>query len=272
MLKRVVLILSFAFLFSGCVTKQNFKDQLREAMRENPEIVLDALSENSVAMLAIIDKGVKEQQKMERLAKFEAEIQNPLQPKIWPERLMVGNADAPVTIVEYSDFLCPYCSKGASVVSKLATEQPEKYRLFFKHLPLHKQSRELALFFEAIFRLDKKKAYEFHNLAFERQKALYDDKSGVVLNNILAEINIDRDQLQKSINDAQVREYLIADEQEARKFKINGTPTFLVNGVAIRGYVPVDRFEETVDHILKNTNSTAEAQDGEMCEDCLNQQ
>ncbi|NDV27666.1 thioredoxin domain-containing protein [Desulfovibrio sp. JC010] len=272
MLKQVILILSVVVLFSGCANKQNFKDQLREALREDPQIVLDVLDENSVAMLAIVDKGVQEQKKNERLAKFESEIKNPMQPEIQAERIMLGNADAPVTIVEYSDFLCPYCSKGANVASKLATEQPEKYRLIFKHLPLHKNSRELAMFFEAIARLDKDKAHRFHDLAFARQKALYEDKSGTVLNNILAEISIDRGQLQKSINSEQVRAFLISDEQEAKNFKINGTPTFLVNGVAIRGYVPVERFEETVDYILEKANpKSAEAPDGEICEDCLNQ-
>ncbi len=226
MLKRVVLILSVVALISGCVTKQNFKDQLREAIREDPQIVLDVLNENSVAMLAIVDKGVQEQKKNERLAKFESEIKNPRQPEIRSERIMLGNVDALVTIVEYSDFLCPYCSKGASVVSKLATEQPEKYRLIFKHLPLHKNSRELALFFEAIARMDKDKAYKFHDLVFAQQKDLYEDKSGAVLHNILEEVGVDRGQLQKSINSAQVMDFLMDDEKEARKFKINGTPTF----------------------------------------------
>ena len=272
MLKRIMLILSVIVLLSGCANKQKFKDQLREAIREDPQIVLDALNENSVAMLDILDKGIKEREKEQRLSKFEAEMQNPLQPKITAGRVMLGNGDAPVTIVEYSDFLCPYCSKGAGVVSKLAIEQPEKYRIIFKHLPLHKKSRELAIFFEAIARLDMQKAYRFHNLAFERQRALYEDKSGVVLNSILEEINIDRAQLQKSVNSAQVREYLMDDSQEAGKFKIKGTPTFLVNGVAINGYVPADRFEETVDLILEKTNtSAADAQEGEICEDCLNQ-
>lgn len=272
MLKRIILILSVAVLFPGCANKQKFNDQLREAVRENPQIVLDVLDENSEALLAILDKGIREREKQKRLSKFEAEMVNPLQPRIWGERIMLGNADAPVTIVEYSDFLCPYCSKGASVVSKLATEQPEKYRLFFKHLPLHKESRELALFYEAIARIDKEKAYRFHNLAFAQQKALYEDKTGTVLKKIIQEINIDPANLQESINSKQVREFLIDDEQEARRFKINGTPTFIVNGVAIRGYVPVDRFEETVDLILKEENkSKAETQDGEICEDCLNQ-
>ena len=271
MLKRIVLIMSVVALVSGCVTKQNFKDQLREALREDPQIVLDVLNENSVAMLKIVDKGVAEAKKNERLSEFESQIQNPAQPEIQLERIVLGNADAPVTIVEYSDFLCPYCSKGASVVSKLATEQPQKYRLIFKHLPLHKKSRELAMFFEAIARINMEKAHKFHDLAFERQAALYKDKSGAVLNNILDEVSVDRNQLQKMLNSAKVRDFLMADEQEARTFQINGTPTFYVNGVAINGYLPEDRFEETVDYIIDRSGKKEVVGDGEICEDCLNQ-
>ncbi|WP_415719366.1 DsbA family protein [Maridesulfovibrio sp.] len=272
MLKRIILILSVVVLFSGCANKQKFNDQLRGAIRENPQIILDALDENSVALLAILDKGIQKREALKRLSKFEGEINNPAQPKILDERILLGNADAPVTIVEYSDFLCPFCSKGANVVSKLATEQPDKYRLLFKHLPLHNNSRELALIYEAVARIDKNKAYKFHNLVFAQQKALYEDKTGAVLKNILKEINIDHARLQESVNSAQVREFLIDDGQEAKKFKINGTPTFLVNGVAIRGYVPVERFEETVNYILKKEKENAvRVEDGEICEDCLNQ-
>ncbi|NDV22281.1 thioredoxin domain-containing protein [Desulfovibrio sp. JC022] len=273
MLKRIMLILSVAVMFSGCVNKQMLKEQIAEAIRENPQIVLDALREKKMDMLVILEQGISEREKLKRAARLEAEIQNSFKPRIWAGRPMLGNVDAPVTIVEYSDFLCPYCSKAASVVSKLAIEQPEKYRLVFKHLPMNEKSRKLALFFEAIALFDKEKAYKFHDLVFGHQKELYEDNSGAVLAKIIDEAGVDHDLLQKSINSMQVQEYLLADEKEARAFKINATPTFLINGVVVRGYLPAERFEKKVDLILEKTTkrTTAEAQEGEACEDCLNQ-
>ncbi|NDV28835.1 thioredoxin domain-containing protein [Desulfovibrio sp. JC010] len=273
MLKRILLILSVVVLFSGCVNKQMLKEQIAEAIRENPQIVLDAMRESSMDMLAIVEQGIDEREKLKREAMLNAEIKNPYQPRIWNERPMLGNADAPVTIVEYSDFLCPYCSKGAAVVSKLAQEQPEKYRLVFKHLPMHKNSRELALVFEALAKIDKEKAYKFHDLAFERQKELYEDKDGIVLGKILEEVQVDPDLLQKNLSSVQLQEYLLADEKEAGEFRIDATPTFLVNGVSIRGYLPADRFEKMVNMILEKskTQEPVESPEGEVCEDCLNQ-
>jgi len=258
---------------SGCVNKQMLKEQITEAIRENPQIVLDVMRENSVDMLTIVEEGIDQREKLKREAMLQAEIMNPFKPRIWAERPMLGNPSAPVTIVEYSDFLCPYCSKGAKVVSKLAIEQPEKYRLVFKHLPMHEQSRELALIFEALALTDKNKAYKFHDLAFERQKEIYEDKEGVVLGEILTEIGVDPDQLQKSLNSAQLQEFLLADEKEAGEFKIDATPTFLVNGVTIRGYLPAERFEKMVDMILEKSAKAApvETPEGEVCDDCLNQ-
>lgn len=274
MLKRILLILSVVVLFSGCVNKQMLKEQIVEAIRENPRIVLDAMRESSVDMLEIVEQGIDQREKLKREATLAAEIKNPYQPRVWAERPTLGNSAAPVTIVEYTDFLCPYCSKGAKVVSKLVTEQPEKYRLVFKHLPMHKNSRELALVFEAVAQFDKTKAFKFHDLAFERQKQLYEDKEGVILGEILEEIGVNPDQLQKSLNDPKLQEFLLADGKEAEEFRINATPTFLINGVSVRGYLPADKFEGMVNMIMEKSgkaNVPAETPEGEVCEDCLNQ-
>lgn len=274
MLKRILLILSVVVLFSGCVNKQMLKEQIAEAIRENPQIVLDAMRESSVDMLEIVEQGIDQREKLKREAMFAEEIENPYQPRVWAERPTLGNPSAPVTIVEYTDFLCPYCSKGAKVVSKLVTAQPEKYRLIFKHLPMHKNSRELALVFEAIAQFDKTKAFKFHDLAFENQKQLYEDKEGVVLGEILEEIGVNPDQLQKGLNDPKLQEFLLADEKEAGEFRINATPTFLINGVSVRGYLPADKFESMVDMIMEKSgraNAPVETPEGEVCEDCLNQ-
>lgn len=274
MLKRILLILSVVVLFSGCVNKQMLKEQIAEAIRENPQIVLDAMRESSVEMLEIVEQGIDQREKLKREAMLAAEIENPYQPRVWAERPTLGSSTAPVTIVEYTDFLCPYCSKGAKVVRQLVTEQPEKYRLVFKHLPMHKNSRELALVFEAIAQFDKTKAFKFHDLAFELQKQLYEDKGGVVLGEILEDVGVNPDQLQKSLNDSKLQEFLLADEKEAGEFRINATPTFLINGVSVRGYLPADKFESMVNMIMEKSgkaNAPVETPEGEVCEDCLNQ-
>ncbi|WP_319760004.1 thioredoxin domain-containing protein [Maridesulfovibrio sp.] len=272
MLKRILLLMSVVVLFSGCMSKQMLKEQITETIRENPQIVLDAMRESSIDMLAIVEQGIDEREKLKREEVFNAEIKNPYLPQIWAERPLLGNPDAPVTIVEYTDFLCPYCRKGAEVVTQLVKEHPDKYRLIFKHLPMHKNSRQLAIIFEAIAKLDQKKAYKFHDLAFKNQKALYEDKDGSVLGKIIADTGVDPNLLQKTLNSVDLQKYIKADEKEANEFKIDATPTFLINGVSVRGYLPADRFEAMVDMILDKSaaKTSAENPDGEVCEDCLN--
>ncbi|WP_432736276.1 DsbA family protein [Maridesulfovibrio sp. FT414] len=272
MLKKSLLVVSVVFLFSGCANKQMLKDQIAQVLRENPQIVLEAMRENSLDVLTIVEQGIDAREKAKREAQFESEISNPFKPVELPGRVSLGRADAPVTIVEYTDFLCPYCSKGAKVVRKLVEDNPGKYRLLFKHLPLHERSRELAAVFEALTMIDVEQAYKFHDLAFEHQKELYKDKDGVVLGQILAQVGVDLAKLQKKLESPEVQERLLSDEREAKEFGLNATPTFIVNGVSIRGYLPADRFEKTVDLILEKSASVkTESGDGEVCEDCLNQ-
>src|SRR5690606_11223853 len=86
-------------------------------------------------------------------------------------------ASAPVTIVEYTDFECPYCARGAQTMKELEKKYGEKVRLTVKHLPLpfHRRAMISAQYFEAIALQDKQKAWKFKEAVFENQDGL---KSG----------------------------------------------------------------------------------------------
>ena len=271
MIKNTILLLAVIIFFSGCVNKEMLKEQIAQAIKENPQIVLNAMRENSLDMLEIVESGIDKREKIKREAQFEAEINNPYKPSLNPVRASLGSSAAPVTIVEYTDFLCPYCRKGAAVVRKLVAEHPEKYRLIFRNLPMHDNSRQLAAVFEAIALIDMDKAFEFHDFAFEKQRELYNDKKGIVLGQILDQVGVDYKKLQEKLNSEEVKNYLKADEKEAREFGLDATPTFIINGVSVRGYMPADKFEHMVDLILEKSTA-ANTDDGEICEDCLNQQ
>ncbi len=270
LLCNIVLAFSIVVFSTGCVNKQMLKQQIAEAIKENPQIVLEAMRENSVDVLAIVESGIDARDKQKREARFEYEIKNPFVPSLSPLRASLGNPDAPVTIVEYTDFLCPYCSKGAKVVRKLVADNPEKYRLVFRNLPLHKESRELAAVFEALVLMNKELAFKFHDLAFEKQKELYEDKDGKVLGSILEDLGVDLVKLQEKLQSGEIQEYLLSDEKEAKAFGISATPTFLINGVSVRGYLPEDKFEKMVDLILEKSLESGKME-GDVCEDCLNQ-
>ncbi|MBI9111335.1 thioredoxin domain-containing protein [Maridesulfovibrio ferrireducens] len=269
MLKNTALFIVLVMFASGCVSKQGLKEQIAQVIKDNPQIVLDAMRENNIELLTIVESGIDSRSELNRREKFQAEIDNPLNPVISPDRASIGNPEALVTIVEYSDFLCPYCSKGAKVARDLVASNPNKYRLIYKHLPLHEESKKLAAVYEAIALLDKEKAFKFHDVAFEMQKSLYNDSNGKILGKILLDLDIDLNELEKVLKSKKIVENLAGDKAEAKSFGFDATPTFLVNGVSIRGYVPADKFESIIGFILEKSPKK-EADDGEVCEDCLN--
>ena len=269
MLKNIILLGSLLIFASGCASKQMLKQQIAEVIKENPQLLLDAMRENNIEVLTIVESGMDSRRDKIRQDRFQEEIDTPLKPVISTDRASIGSPDAPVTIVEYSDFLCPYCSKGAKVARDLVESNPEKYRLVYKHLPLKAESKKLSAVFEAIALIDKDKAFKFHDEAFKLQKELYKDPEGKVLGRILLSLDIDLDKLQEVLQSKKIAENLASDEAEAEAFGLHATPTFLINGVSIRGYVPADKFEMLIDVILEKS-AQKEPVDGEVCEDCLN--
>ncbi len=269
MLKNIILFISLLVFASGCANKQMLKQQIAEVIKENPQLLLDVMRENNIEVLTIVESGLDSRREKTQQDRFQEEIDNPLKPIISADRASIGNPDAPVTIVEYSDFLCPYCGKGAKVARDLVESNPEKYRLIYKHLPLKAESKKLSAVFEAIALIDKDKAFKFHDEAFKLQKELYKDPEGKVLGRILLGLDIDLDKLQEVLQSKKIAENLANDEAEAEAFGLNATPTFLINGVSIRGYVPADKFEMLIGVILEKS-SQKEPVDGEVCEDCLN--
>ena len=97
--------------------------------------------------------------------------QKKVNPVIEDSRVIVGAKNAPITIVEYSDFECPYCSRGFATVKQLLSEYKGQIRFVFKHLPLdfHPLAKPAALYYEAIALQSHEKAIKFHDKIFENQ-------------------------------------------------------------------------------------------------------
>ena len=222
----------------------DLKKEIAEILKKNPEIILEVLEENKVEVLEIVSRGAKERSEREYKKQVEESIGNPLTPAVDPTRAILGPENAPILIVEYSDFQCPYCGKAARTVHDLMEKYPGKYRVLFKHVPLHKHSRTGALYFEAISLQDKDLAWKFNNMAFERAQEI-GEKGEDAYKAFVAEIpGIDAARLQKDLDNPLVAARVDADMAESKRFKISGTPYFLLNGVMIRGAQPMQSFEE----------------------------
>ena len=97
-----------SYAASSAVTTDNFAELLRETLQKNPDLLLSVLRENSEAVLDIAQEGSNQRRHKSLIAQWKAELNQPKEVDI-KDRPFRGAADAPVTIVAYSDFTCPYC-------------------------------------------------------------------------------------------------------------------------------------------------------------------
>lgn len=249
-------------LFALLVSCSPGKEALKKTLVENPEIIYEVIKKHPVEFLEVLNNAAREAQRTQRERqaqeeekKLEDQFKNPLKPEIADNRAVLGPKSAPITIVEYSDFECPYCSKGYRTVMEVKKKYGDKIRFIYKHLPLdfHPKAKPAAKYFEAIALQNKKKAYKFHDEIFENQTKFKAGGEKYMLS-IAKKLGIDIPKLKKDIKSAEVEEIVDADIAEAKKFGITGTPGFLINGVALKGAYPASEFERIIERHLSKKN------------------
>lgn len=256
-MKYILSVAMMVVLLGGCTAS---KQAVRDAIRENPEIVIEALEDNTIKLYELVEKGAREKQLAKKAEKWRMQAADPVKPVIEEGRASLGNKDAPITIVEYSDFLCPYCSQGARTVNNLVEESEGKLRVIFKHSPRNDASYKLALMYEAIALQDPDKAWAFGERLFDSQRAVFEGGDQAAFS-IAEELGVNVAQLKKDMNNTAVIDRIHTDAEEGAGFGVNGTPTFFVNGVRVVGAVPEAQF-------LKVLEIVEEVQD--VCLDCEN--
>jgi predicted DsbA family dithiol-disulfide isomerase len=143
----------------------------------------------------------------------------------------IGKKDAPVTLVVFSDFQCPFCNKVKPLLDKALEDNPDKLKIVFKHLPLqmHKQARPAAL--AAIAAQEQGKFWEMHDALFAGSRKL--DKESI--EKAAADIGLDMEKFKKDWNSPAVEAKLKKDMMDAGKAGVGGTPTLYINGRQVKG-------------------------------------
>ena len=145
-----------------------------------------------------------------------------------------GKASAPVTVVEFSDFQCPYCARATPAVKELESSHPNDVRLVWKHLPLpfHPNAMPAALAAEAAREQGgSQKFWAMHDKLFANQAAL----SEATYEQYARELGLDQARFRKDVADPRLRARIQEDAQLAQTLGVNGTPTFVVNGEKVVG-------------------------------------
>jgi len=158
-----------------------------------------------------------------------------------------GSPNAPVTLVEFTDFECPFCSRVVPTLAQLKQKYgPKQLRIVFKHnpLPFHKSARPAAEAAVVVFREGGDAAFwGFHARLFENQKALTEEN----LARWAREVGVSSSQFRRGLERGNPGAKVDADMELARKVGASGTPAFRINGVTVSGAQPVDKFTEVID-------------------------
>lgn len=144
-----------------------------------------------------------------------------------------GPADAPVTLVEYGDYQCPYCGAAYPVVKRLQKTLGKKLRFVFRNFPVT-QAHPYALIAAETAEAAalQGKFWEMHDLLYERQKLLKPD----IIPEWVKKIGLDLDKFGNDIKQGGVVEKRIKeDRQSGIRSGVNGTPTFYINGTRYDG-------------------------------------
>ncbi len=244
-MKRILALCLLLVLACAGLARAAGADDVAKAIKDNPQLVFDALKQDKTQLLDILDAAISERENKERMQRFNANLANPLKPVLDEKRPFLGDAKAPITIVEYSDFLCSYCGRGSQTITELMRRHHGKIRVFFKHFPSKAGSLEPALMFETLGRQNRDLAWRFAELAFASQASLADG-SGKGVAALVGSLGANYAKLKKEAENKEILALIQADVQEAKSFGLDGTPMFLVNGVLVRGAVPIEEFERVI--------------------------
>ncbi len=159
----------------------------------------------------------------------------------------IGSADAPVTVVEFSDFQCPFCRNAQSVISELLKHYKSKVRLVFKHLPLEIHSEAFRSAQGAFCAGEQGAFWEYHDALF-----LSEALTAETLNKLALKINLDPIKFADCLKSDSSRAAVQKNLDEARRLGIDSTPTFVINGKLFRGALSFEDFKAAVDQELKS--------------------
>lgn len=158
-----------------------------------------------------------------------------------------GAPDAKVTIVEFSDFQCPFCSKAEPAVDEVMQKYPGKVRVVFRHFPLsfHEKAGKAAE--AAACAEEQGKFWEFHKVLFTNQGKL--DVGD--LKEHAKSLALDSTKFDACLDGSKMKAKVDSDTEAGKKVGVNGTPAFFINGVMLSGAQPFAEFEKIINQELK---------------------
>ncbi len=169
-----------------------------------------------------------------------------LTPAVGERDHIQGPEDAPVTLVEYGDYECPYCGEAYPIVKELQSRPGNQMRFVFRNFPLseaHPHAERAAEAAEAA--AVQGKFWEMHDYLFEHQDALEDSD----LVQYAEALGLDRSKFEHDIGSKAVKDRVHADFRGGLRSGVNGTPTFYINGMRHNGSFDLDSLLTAIESV-----------------------
>lgn len=175
---------------------------------------------------------------------------------------MTGTANAPVTIVVFSDFQCGFCQQEAKILREnLAKTYPKEVALYFKDFPLdhiHPWARTAAIAGRCIYRQQPATFWDYHDWIFEKQQEITADNIKLRIGEWAKAKFLDVPKLAACIDSRQTEAEVNKAMEEAREVKVSSTPSLFVNGRPLSGSVPWPQLKAIIDWELNYAKRAAE--------------
>ena len=162
-----------------------------------------------------------------------------------------GNDQAPVTIIEFSDYECPFCKRAEPTVKKVLDTYGDKVRLVYRHYPLefHATARPAAE--ASACAAAQGKFWEYHDKLFASA-----DLSDAQLKSLAGEVGLDQAKFDECFAKKQFKADIDKDMADASSVGVTGTPAFFINGRMISGAQPFEKFKEIIDDELSRSSKS----------------
>ena len=225
--------------------ERQFYDRLKSAGQIPPDATFESLKDR-------IGQALVNQQRQAQMQKVIGELQKQAnlkldlpQPRIsvaaeGPAR---GPKDAPVTIVEFSDFECPYCGAAHDTVDQVMNAYAGKVRLVYRQFPLSFHPHAAKAAEASLCAADQGKFWEYHDVLFKNQKKL--DPTDLKAH--ATEVGLDAQKFGQCLDSGDKKKAVDADQQAGLAAGVAGTPAFFINGIFLNGAQPIDEFKKVID-------------------------
>jgi len=185
-------------------------------------------------------------QELTRKTKVELLFEKPTAPRIevsyGPQNPVRGDTKAPVTIVEFTDFQCPYCKRATETLERVKDAYPKEVRIVARQYPLPGHERAKPAAEAALCANEQGRYWEYRQKLFSDQSKLSDAD----LRQYAKDVRLDEEKFARCLSEGRYVEQVRKDLAEGQKYGVTGTPAFFVNGELISGAQPFANFDQAI--------------------------